>query len=132
MSLPKTFTSGERLFATDLNSNFSHLQTGLDNAGPEFTTAGSNTVNVAFDKDRVITRTATGTVTFTGSSYNGGRSASIRIVPGAANRSLVFPAGWVFASQKPTIVPANKTGILALTSYGTTEANVVAAWTEQP
>jgi hypothetical protein len=26
MALPKTFTGGERLFASDLNDNFNHLQ----------------------------------------------------------------------------------------------------------
>jgi hypothetical protein len=101
-------------------------------AGPEFTVSSSDTINVAFDKDRVITRTATGAITFTGSAYNGGKSASIRIVPGASNRNLTFPAGWKFLSFKPTSVLANKTGVLALTSYGTAEAHVVAAWAVEP
>lgn len=100
--------------------------------GPTFTTASPNSVPISFDRDRVITLSATGTVTFTGSSYSEGQSATVRIVPGAASRTLTFPAGWVFVSIKPASIPANKTGILSITSFGTTEANCVAAWALQP
>ena len=96
--------------------------------GPVFTSVGSNAVAIAFDVERVLTRSATGTVTFTGSSYTAGVSASVRIVAGGASRSLVFPAGWKFVSFKPTSIAANKTAVLAVTSFGTTEGDCVAAW----
>jgi hypothetical protein len=95
---------------------------------PAFASSGSNTVAISFDVERVITRSATGTVTFTGSSYTTGVSASVRIVAGGANRSLVFPAGWRFVSFKPTTLAANKVGVLAVTSFGTSEGDCVAAW----
>jgi hypothetical protein len=42
MSLPKTFTAGERLFAADLNNNFEHLDAGFRYAGTVyFTSSGS-------------------------------------------------------------------------------------------
>lgn len=100
--------------------------------GPEFSTATSDAVAIVFDRDRVITRSATGTVTFTGSSYTAGKSASVRIVAGGSQRTLTFPAGWVFVAVKPANVAANKTAVLAVTSFGTTEANVVAAYSVQP
>jgi hypothetical protein len=105
---------------------------GLTAAGPTFSTAGSDSVNIDLSLDRVITRTATGAITFTGSNYTEGKSASVRIVAGASSRNLTFPAGWVFVSGKPATLAANKTGILAVTAFGTTEASVVAAWAFQP
>jgi hypothetical protein len=99
--------------------------------GAAFTNSGSNSVAVSFDQDRIINREATGTVTFTGSNYTAGKSATIRINPGASNRSLSFPAGWRFLSIKPTTANANKIGVLTLTSFGTTEAGVVAAWGDE-
>lgn len=96
--------------------------------GAAFTSSGSNTINVSFDQDRVINREATGTVTFTGSNYTAGKSASVRIVPGASNRTLTFPSGWKFVSFKPAEIAANKVGILALSCYGSSESDVVAAW----
>jgi hypothetical protein len=135
MALPKTFTGGERLFADDLNDNFEALDTRLataefdiDNVGPEFAIAGSDSVNIDLSKDRVITRTAAGDVTFSGSNYTAGRSASVRIVPGGSSRALTFPAGWKFVSFKPTSIAANKTGVLAVTAFGNGESDAVAAW----
>jgi hypothetical protein len=157
----KTFTAGERLFASDLNDNFDETQlagnitsgtldaarvpnldaskitTGTISAdrlpalGPEFSTAASNAVAIVFDRDRVITRAATGTVTFSGSSYTAGKSATVRIVPGGTQRTLTFPAGWKFVSFKPANVAANKTAVLTVTSFGTVEADCVAAYAVQ-
>lgn len=128
MALPKTFTGGERLFATDLNDNFEYLDTALGQVGPEFAVAGSDTINVSLDKDRVITRTVAGNVTFTGSNYTAGRSASARVVGDGESRTLSFPADWKFVSFKPTTLAAGKTGVLAVTAFGSGAADVVAAW----
>jgi len=97
-------------------------------SGPVFTVADTNNVNLAFDADRLITRTATGNVVFSGSNYSTGTSVSVRIVPGTSSRTLTFPAGWKFVSFKPASIPANKSAILAVTSFGTSEADCVAAW----
>jgi hypothetical protein len=131
MALPKTFTGGERLFAADLNDNFQYLDTELGQVGPEFTVVSSDTVNLSFDKDRVLTRTVTGNVTFTGSNYTGGRSVSVRVVGDGSSRTLSFPADWKFVSFKPTELPAGKTGILGVTSFGSSAADAVAAWAEE-
>lgn len=128
MALPKTFTGGERLFADDLNDNFQYLDTELGQVGPEFAIAGSDTVSMVFDKDRVISRTAEGNVTFTAGSYVPGRSVTVRVVAGDTARDLTFPAGWRFVSFKPASIAANKVGVLAATSFGSGESDVVAAW----
>jgi hypothetical protein len=93
-----------------------------------FSTAGSNTVALDFSANRVITRSATGAVTFTGSNYTAGNSVSVRIVAGGASRNLTFPAGWKFVSFKPTALASGKVGVLAVTSFGTVEGDAVCAW----
>jgi len=124
----KVFTPGERLFAADLNDNFDFLEAAVDNAGPAFDTAGSDTVNLNFDKERILTRAAAGAVTFTGSNYTAGRSVTVRVVAGASSRDLTFPADWKFVSFKPATLAANKTGVLAVTAFGSSAAECVAAW----
>jgi hypothetical protein len=74
----------------------------------------------------------TGTVTFTTSDYQPGKTVTIRIInASASSRTINLPAGWVFVGPKPTTIAALKTGILTITSFGTTEANCVAAWAVQ-
>ena len=70
----------------------------------------------------------TGDITFVGSNLVAGRSVTARIVNGATLRTLAFPAGWVFVGAKPADIAASKTGILTATAFGTTDADVVAAW----
>jgi hypothetical protein len=101
---------------------------GLSATGPTFSTAGSNTIDLDFSVERVISRAATGAVTFTGSSYTAGKSVTVRVVAGASSRNLTFPAGWTFVSFKPASLAANKTGVLAVTAFGTTESDCLAAW----
>jgi len=70
----------------------------------------------------------TGDITFASSNLVAGRSVTARIVNGATLRTLAFPAGWVFVGAKPADIAASKTGILTATAFGTTDADVVAAW----
>jgi hypothetical protein len=67
-------------------------------------------------------------VTFTGSNYTAGRSVTVRVVAGADARDLTFPADWKFVSFKPATLAANKTGVLAVTAFGASAAECVAAW----
>jgi hypothetical protein len=106
------------------------VYTAIAGAGPTFVTEGSDTIAIDFSGDSIRTRTATGAVTFTGSNYTEGKSTTVRIVAGASSRDLTFPASWVFISYKPTSLPDSETGILTVTSFGTAEADCVAAWAE--
>jgi hypothetical protein len=138
MALPKTFTGGERLFAGDLNDNFEALDTrlvtaefdidALENASLIVEAAASDAVNLNFSADRLVNRTPAGTITVTGSAYTAGKSVTLRVSNGGTARDISFPAGWKFVSFKPTSIAANKTGVLAVTSFGTAEADCVAAW----
>jgi hypothetical protein len=124
----KVFTAGERLFAADLNDNFAELVGDIATAGPAFSVAGSDTVNIDLSGDTIQTRTAGGDITFTASNYTAGKSGTVRIVPGGSERTLTFPADWKFVSFKPANVAANKVGILSVMAFGASAAETVAAW----
>jgi len=131
MALPKTFTGGERLFAGDLNDNFTDLDsrtTAIENATLSVTTAGSNTIALDFTNDGLVNRTADGNVTFTGSNYTAGKSITVRVIASGANRNLSFPADWKFVSFKPSSLVNGKTGVLAVTCFSNNAADAVAAW----
>lgn len=92
----------------------------------------TGTIDIDFSGATLRTQGAlTGDVTYTGSSYSAGSSVTIRVKNGSTERTLTFPAGWVFVGAKPTSITANKTAILTITSFGTTEADCVVAWAEQ-
>lgn len=79
------------------------------------------------------TVTLTGNITFTTSNLAAGRSKTIRIIGDGSSRSLAFPAGWIFVgAAAPTALAASKVAILTMTSFGTANANVVAAYSAQP
>jgi len=96
------------------------------------TTLNSDSIALNFSAETgLYTRSAAGTITFTASNYRAGAIKTVRIIPGASNRTLNFPANWVFVGTRPASILANKVGILTVTSFGTTEANCVAAWAVQ-
>lgn len=131
MALPKTFTGGERLFADDLNDNFSYLD-----AKPSyevgFRTSTSSTETLDFSTgDEIVRSTRGGTLTLAGNNYTAGVSKTVIWNGGSSNRSVSFPSQWVFVSFKPTSLPANKRGVLALTCHGNSASDVTAAWAVQ-
>jgi hypothetical protein len=78
------------------------------------------------------TITLTDALTFTASNRAAGRRVVLRLLPGGAERTLTFPADWVFVSAKPVNVAANKSAVLSLTFFGTTDADCIAAYAVQP
>lgn len=96
------------------------------------TLATTGTVDIDFTGSVLNTQgSLTGDITYTGSNYLTGSSVTTRIVNGATERTLTFPTGWVFVGTEPTTIAAGKTAILTVTSFGTTEADCVAAWAVQ-
>ena len=95
------------------------------------TYAGS--VALDFNGDGFQTVTLTGVIEFTTANLAAGRSKTIRIIGDSSSRALTFPLGWKFiGAAAPATLAANKIGILTLTSFGTTDANVVAAYAAEP
>lgn len=71
----------------------------------------------------------TGATTFTTSNLGVGRSVSLRLVAGAAQRTVTFPAGWSWlGGGTPAAVPADKVALLSFVAYGPADTDVVAAW----
>lgn len=93
------------------------------------------TVNLDFSATLPVYRSITlaGDLTLTGSNYGLGRQVSLRIVADGSTRTLTFPAGWTFiGAAAPADIAAGKTAILSMTTYGSTEGDVVAAYSVEP
>jgi len=108
------FTSTGAVSARTFSGSVASTTTALD-----FATETFKTISIA------------AATTFTASNYSAGRTVTVRVTSDATLRALTFPTGWVFVGTKPTSIAASKTGILTITSFGTTEANCVAAWAVQ-
>jgi hypothetical protein len=105
----------------------------LDQSKVKFraSTDATETLNFATG-DEIVRSTRAGALAFAGSNYTAGVSKTVVWNGGGTNRTVSFPAGWVFVSFKPTTLLANKRGILSLVCHGTAEADVTAAWAAQP
>jgi hypothetical protein len=104
---------------------------GADNLATTLSYAAS--VELDFASAPFETVTLAGNITFTTSNLAAGRSKTIRIIGDGSSRNFTFPGGWIFVgAAAPTSLAANKTAILTMTSFGTTDANVVAAYSAQP
>jgi hypothetical protein len=73
----------------------------------------------------------TGDLELTTSNLANGRSLVIRLVNDASQRTLTFPTDWKFLGTKPANIAASKVAVLSLTAFGTTNADVVAAYAVQ-
>jgi hypothetical protein len=93
----------------------------------------ASTTNIDFSLAGTRKESLTGNVTFTTSNLAAGRSVVVKILCDSSARTFTFPGSWIFVgAAAPTGIAANKTGILSLTAYGTTDADVVAAYAVQP
>lgn len=120
------------------------------NARPYWTDDTGQTYNLTLDRFNTLTPAATVVIdaspdlpvfnslsvdqntTFTTANLGPGRSASVRVVCDGTTRSLTFPTGpggWTWlGSGPPSVLAAGDVGYLSITAYGTTDADVVAAW----
>jgi hypothetical protein len=117
---------------TSINTTISNLSTTVTNSTPEFVELTSNTIACNFSRDRILTRTASGNITFTGTAYTAGKTVTVRVVtPNSTARTLTFPDGWRWVSFMPTSLAGNRTGILSAMAFGTAADQVVAAWASE-
>lgn len=101
--------------------------------GADLPTSGS--ILLSFGGPSLLsTGTLTGNITFSTSALGRlpGASLTIRVRNGGTQRTLTFPSGWVFVGAKPANIAANKFGILTVTSFGTSDSDMVAAWAVEP
>jgi hypothetical protein len=93
----------------------------------------ATSVNINFQTFGGKRISLTGNITFTGSGYLFGSHLEVFIICDGTQRTLTFPAGWVFiGAAAPANIAASKRGLLQLWSTGTTEADVWARWLVQP
>lgn len=119
ISLPSTITQATT-FSSDLGA--------LGFVATPATTAYSATTDIAMTTT-LQTVTLTGNITFTTSGKSAGRYTTVRVICDASNRTLTFPGTWVWVgSVAPSTLIASKVGLLSLTCFGTTDADVIASW----
>ena len=93
------------------------------------TVAVMSGVDFDFDSTAIVqTISISATTTFTGSNYGAGKSLTLFITTDGSERTINFPAGWIFQGTKPTTQAASKVGTLTLLCSSTTEASVRAAY----
>lgn len=125
-------TTGTVQTLTSSTATISEIATGKNfavNVGTLSTTSGTQQLD--FTSQGYLTHSITGNITYTATNYAAGKSLSVRITSGGTARNLTFPTNWVFVGAKPTSIAASKNAVLSITSFGTTEANTVAAYAVQ-
>lgn len=73
----------------------------------------------------------TGNLSLTTINRANGRTAVLRLICDGTQRTLTFPAGWVFIGAKPANIAASKTAVLSLTFFGSASTDAVAAYAVQ-
>lgn len=113
---------------TDRNATF-EKNVAIKPADISFT--GTDVIDFAAEGIRTLP--ITDDETFSTANLAPGKSVTIRIICDGDPHGLAFPAGWTFVgAAAPTTIAANKVAILTATSFGTTDADVVAAYAVQP
>ena len=116
-----TFTGTVTTAAVDVAGN------NIDNIQNLIHDISTTTTTLDFSGDQLQTISISADTTFTTSNLAAGKSKTIKITTDGTLRTLTFPA-WKFVGTKPTDQAASKVGILTLTSFGTTDADCVAAY----
>ena len=116
-----TFTGTVTTAAVDVAGN------NIDNIQNLIHDISTTTTALDFSGDQLQTISISADTTFTTSNLAAGKSKTIKITTDGTLRTLTFPA-WKFVGAKPTDQAASKVGILTLTSFGTTDADCVAAY----
>lgn len=86
---------------------------------------------IDFDSNSLISITMNQDSNFSTANRGAGKTVTVRLLAGGANRSLTFDSNIVFVGDKPTGLLAGKIGILNFTSFGSNESDTVAAYEGQ-
>ena len=96
----------------------------IQNLIHDISTSGTD---IDFNEDELQTISIVANTTFTTANRVAGKSKTLKIITDGTLRTLLFPA-WDWVSDIPANQAASKNGYLTLTSYGTTDALIVAAY----
>jgi hypothetical protein len=95
------------------------------------TYAAQVTLDFAARDKTMNTISLTGALELLSSNLANGREVRLRLVCDATQRTLTFPTDWKFVGTKPANLAASKVAVLSLAAFGTTNADVVAAYAVQ-
>lgn len=124
-------SDGTTTIAPSQNAVYDALALKADKDSPTTLTYAATT-NLDF-VDPVQTLTLTGNVLFTTASLANGKSKVVRIIGDASLRTLGFPLGWKWLGDgAPSSLAAGKVAILSLYAFGTSDTDVIAAFSSQP
>jgi hypothetical protein len=99
----------------------------IDNIQNLIHDTSATTTALDFSGDQLQTISISADTTFTTSNGATGKSKTIKITTDATLRTLTFPA-WKFVGAKPADQAASKIGILTITCFGATDADIIAAY----
>lgn len=81
------------------------------------------------------TLSLSGNIVFAAQHHFPGKAISIKVrnLSGVSSYNLSFPTSWIFLGSmgKPSSIAPSRTGILSVTSFGNSDADVIAAWAVQ-
>ena len=95
------------------------------------TYAAQVTIDFAARNRQINTISLTGALELLSSNLANGRALQLRLVCDGTEQTLTFPTDWKFVGTKPANIAASKVAILTLAAFGTTNADVVAAYAVQ-
>jgi len=95
------------------------------------TYAAQVTIDFAARDRQINTISLTGALELLSSNLANGREVRLRLVCDGTEQTLTFPTDWKFVGTKPANIAASKVAILTLAAFGTTNADVVAAYAVQ-
>lgn len=116
-----TFTGTVTTAAVDVAGN------NVDNLQNLIHDTSTSGTDIDFLEDEVQSISIAANTTFTTVNRAVGKSKMLRITTDGTLRTLTFPT-WDFIGTKPADQAASKVGVLSLTNYGTTDADIVAAY----
>jgi hypothetical protein len=117
--------------ALNLTAIFGAAATGGGGSYGTITYSATVTLDFAARNRRIDTISLTGALELLSSNLANGQEVRLRLVCDATERALTFPTDWKFVGTKPSTLAASKVAILSLASFGTTNADVVAAYAVQ-
>ena len=123
---PITHPSGSDVICAPLAQHLEDVITAVFEGEPG-DLASTGTVNLDFYGPWYRNQTLSGNVTYTTSNLKPGRSLTVRVYS-PSTRDLTFPSGWKFLGVVPMSIEGGRTGVLTVTSFGSTDADCVAAW----
>lgn len=95
------------------------------------TYAAQVTIDFAARNRQINTISLMGSLELLSSNLAIGQEVRLRLVCDGTQRTLTFPTDWRFVGAKPANIAALKVAVLSLASFGTTNADVVAAYAVQ-